>query len=79
MPPGQKAVGAAAYPRSQFGPVTFMSLLSFMSSFLQQVAPETAQELIDGIRESSRVDPSSMRGESSTSSTPQVRDRPLPT
>merc|ERR1719465_36792 len=70
LPPGQKAVGAAAYPRSQFGPVTFMSLLSFMSSFLQQVAPETAQELTDGIRESSRVDPSSMRGESSTSSTP---------
>ena len=73
LPPGQKAVGAAAYPRSQFGPVTFMSLLSFMSSFLQQVAPETAQELIDGIRESSRVDPSSMRGESSTSSAPTTK------
>jgi hypothetical protein len=73
LPPGQKAVGAAAYPRSQFGPVTFMSLLSFMSSFLQQVAPETAQELIDGIRESSRVDPSSMRGESSASSAPTTK------
>ena len=59
--------------RDRFGPVTFMSLLSFMSSFLQQVAPETAQELIDGIRESSRVDPSSMRGESSTSSAPTTK------
>jgi len=72
LPEGQKAVGAAAYPRAQFGPVNFMSLLSFMSSFLQQVAPEVAQELIDGIREASRVDPSAMKG-GSKSSTPTTK------
>ena len=54
-PIDQRAIGAAAYDRRQFGPPNFRSLVAFALDLLSQLGPDLAAELEEGFKGGSKL------------------------